>query len=163
MSHTGIRDGRYPKEAIVQTIPEVIVEATHEIREGQQREALQSVQVLVEGSMPGSEEARLLAVSLASSEVPPPLELSETRDTPEAEEAPAVVVPEIEPSSTSAPAVVEEVQDEEGGLMEISVQVEPIPKGGEAAKEDFEEERLKDCFIQGTIAPKLTTVEQRKL
>ena len=55
------------QEAIVQTIPEVIVEATHEIREEQQRAALQSAQVLVEGTMPGSEEARLLAVSLASS------------------------------------------------------------------------------------------------
>ena len=74
--------------------------------------------------MPGSEEARLLVVSLASStEVPPPLELSETGDTPEVEEAPAVVVPETEPSGTSDSAGVEEIRGEEGGLMEISVQV----------------------------------------
>ena len=47
--------------------------------------------------------------------------------------------------------------------MELSVQVEPTPGGGETAAEDLEEERLKDRFIQGTIAPKLTVVQQEKL
>ena len=91
------------------------------------------------------------------------MELSETRDTSEAEEAPAVVVSETEPPGTSDSAAVEEIGGEEGGLMEISFQVEPILEGGEATVEHSEEERLKDHFIQGTIAPKLTTVEQRKL
>ena len=151
------------QEAIVQTIPEVIVEATQEVREDQQREALQNAQVLVEGSMPGSEEARSLAVSLASSEMPSSLEPAEPSDTPAAEEAPAVAVSQAELHSTSMSATGEEIQGEEGGSIEIAVQVEPIPGGEEAAEEDSEEERLKDRFIQGTIAPKLTTVEQRKL
>ena len=37
------------------------------------------------------------------------------------------------------------------------------PQEGGTAAEDSEEERLKDWFIQGTIAPKLTVVEQEKL
>ena len=142
------------QEAIVQTIPKVIAEATHEIREEQQREALQSAQVLVEGSMPGSEEARLLAVSLAGTEPPSSLQPAEAQDTPVAEETPAVVVPQAELPGASIPAIREEIPGEGEGSMEIVVQVEPIPEGGEAAEEDSEEERLKDCFIQGTIAPK---------
>ena len=151
------------QEAIVQTIPEVVAEATQEVREEQQREALQSAQVLVEGSMPGSEEARSLAVSLASSEMPSSLEPVKPSDTPAAEEAPAVADSQAELHSASMSVTGEEIQGEEGGSMEIAVQVEPIPGREEAAEEGSEEERLRDRFIQGTIAPKLTTVEQRKL
>ena len=115
------------QEAIVQTIPEVVAEATQEVREEQQREALQSAQVLVEGSMPGSEEARSLAVSLASSEMPSSLEPVEPSDTPAAEEDPAVTVSQAELHSASMSAMGEEIQGEEGGSMEIAVQVEPIP------------------------------------
>ena len=51
----------------MQTIPEVIEEVTHEVRNEQQRAALQHASVLVESARPDSEEARPLAVSLTSS------------------------------------------------------------------------------------------------
>ena len=145
------------QETIVQTIPEVIAEVTQEVREEQERLALQHAQVLVEGTMPQSEEARSLAASLGSSAgAPPSSELSEVPQTSEAEETMVAG-----PSEASGTAVTEG-RGEEGGSMEVSVQVEPTPGGGETA-EDSEEERLKDRFIQGTIAPKLTVVQQEKL
>ena len=146
------------QEAIVQTIPEVIAEVTQEVQEEQERLALQHAQVLVEGAMPQSEEARSLAASLGSSAgAPPSSELSEVPQTSEAEESMVAG-----PSEASGTAVAEG-GGEEGGSMGVSVQVEPTPGGGETAAEDSEEERLKDQFIQGTIAPKLTVVQQEKL
>ena len=147
------------QEAIVQTIPEIIAEVTHEVREEQERLALQHTQVLVEGAMPKSDEARSLAASLGSSARAPPLfELSEAPQTSEAEET--IFTGSSGASGTTA---TEGSRGEKGGSMEVSVQVEPTPGGGETAAEDSEEERLKDRFIQGTIAPKLTVVEQEKL
>ena len=143
------------QEAIVQTIPEVIAEVTQEVWEEQERLALQHAQVLVEGAMPQSEEARSLAASLGRSAGAPRLfELSEVPQTSEAEET--MVVGSSEASGT---AVTEGGRGEEGGSMEVSVQVEPTPGGGETAAEDSEEERLKDQFIQGTIAPKHIVVQ----
>ena len=147
------------QEAIVQTIPEVIAEVSQEVREEQERLALQHAQVLVEGAMPKSDEARSLAASLGSSAgAPPPFQLSEVPQMSEAEET--IVTGS---SIASGTAATEGSGGEEGGSMEVSVQVEPTPGGGETATEDSEEERLKDQFIQGTIAPKLTIVEQEKL
>ena len=147
------------QEAIVQTIPEVIAEVTQEVREEQERLALQHAQVLVEGAMPQSEEARSLAASVGSSAgAPPPSELSEVPQISEAEET--MVAGSSEALGT---AVTEGARGEEGGSMEVSVQVEPTPGGGQTAAEDSEEERLKDRFIQGTIAPKLTVLQQEKL
>ena len=147
------------QEAIVQTIPEVIAEVTHEVREEQERLALQHAQVLVEGAMPKWDEARSLVASLGSSAgAPPPFQLSEVPQTSEAEET--IVTGSSGASSTAA---TEGGGGEKGGSMEVSVQVEPTPGEGETAAEDSEEERLKDRFIQGTISPKLTVVEQEKL
>ena len=147
------------QEAIVQTIPEVIAEVTQEVREEQERLALQHTQVLQEGAMPQSEEARSLAASLGSSAgAPPPSELSEVPQISEAKET--MVAGSSEASGTT---VTEGGRGEEGGSMEVSVQVEPTPGGGQTAAEDSEEERLKDWFIQGTIAPKLTVLQQEKL
>ena len=147
------------QEAIEQTIPEVIAEVTHEVLEEHERLALQHAQVLVEGAMPESDETRSLAVSLGSSTgAPPPFELSEAPQTSEAEET-------IFAGSSGAWGTIatEGTGGEKGGSIEVSVQVEPTPEGGETAAKDSEEERLKDRFIQGTIAPKLTVVEQEKL
>ena len=147
------------QEAIVQTIPEVIAEVSQEVREEQERLALQHAQVLVEGAMPKSDEARSLAVSLGSSAgAPPPFELSEAPQTSKAEQTIFTGS-----SGASGTAATEGSGGERGGSMEVSVQVEPMPGGGETAVEDSEEERLKDQFIQGTTAPKLTVVEQEKL
>ena len=75
------------QEAIVQTIPEVVAEVTQEVWEEQERLALHHAQVLVEGAMPQSEEAKSLAASLGSSAgVPPPFEFYEVPQTSEAEE-----------------------------------------------------------------------------
>ena len=54
------------QEAIVQSIPEVIEEVTHEVWNEQQRAPLQHASVLVESARPDSEEATPLAVSLTS-------------------------------------------------------------------------------------------------
>ena len=76
------------QEAIVQTIPEVIAEATHEVQEEQQRAALQHASALVESAMPDSEEARSLAVSLASPTEPPDTsEFQEASNPPVVEES----------------------------------------------------------------------------
>ena len=146
------------QEAIVQTIPEVIAEVSQEVWEEQERLALQHAQVLVEGAMPKSDEARSLMASLGSSAgAPPPSELSEVPQT-SAEDTMVTGS-----SGASGTAATEGARGEEGGSMEVSVQVEPTPGGGETAAGDSEEERLKDWFIQGTIAPKLTVVEQERL
>ena len=137
------------QEAIVQTIPEVIAEVTHEVREEQESLALQRTQVLVEGAMPESDETMSLAVSLGSSTVaPPPFKSSEALQTSEAEKT-------IFAGSSGAPGTVamEGIGVEKGGSIEVSAQVEPTLEGGETVAEDLEEERLKDCFIQGIIAP----------
>ena len=108
--------------------------------------------------MPECEEARSLAVSLSSStEMPQPSEPVEASSPPEVEET----------SIVSAPITVHQeatpVQSEESA-MDVEVQVEGVSQEtGEGTTKDLEEERLKDHFIQGTIAPKLTTVEQQKL
>ena len=53
--------------------------------------------------------------------------------------------------------------ESQGSQMDVSVQIEAIPEGGKTSSGDSEEERLKDCFIQLTIAPKLTAVRQQRL
>ena len=145
-------------EAIERTIPEVIAEATHEVCDEQQRAALQHASTLVESAMPGSEEARSLAVSLSSStETPQPSESIEASAPPVAEETSAVSTP-ITVQQEATPVQGQESQ------MEVQVQVEEVPQEtGEGTTKDSEEERLKDRFIQGAIAPKLTMVEQQKL
>ena len=131
----------------------MIVEATQEVCEEQQRAALQHASVLVESAMPESEEARSLAVSLASSrETPQPLESLEASNPPVAKETSTVEVSATIPQEIP-PA------EMEGSQMEITVHVEAVTEGEGTTME----ERLKDHFIQGTIAPKLTRVEQQKL
>ena len=75
--------------------------------------------------------------------------------------------PVVEATSTVeiSAAVPQEVPpaESQGSQMDVSVQIEAIPEGGKTSSGDSEEERLKDCFIQGTIAPKLTAVGQQRL
>ena len=133
------------QEPIVQTIPEVIAEVTQEVWEEQERLALQHAQVLVEGAMPQSEEARSLAASLGSSAgVPPPFELSEVPQTSEAEET--MVVGSSEASGT---AVTEGGGGEEGGSMEVSVQVEPTPGGGKNSCRGLRRRKVKGPVHSG--------------
>ena len=149
------------QEALEWTIPEVVVEAEQEMREERaalQRAVLQHASTLIESVMSGSEEAQSLAVSLSSStDIPQPSEPVEASAPPGAKgtstvSAPITVYQDITP-----------VHSEESA-MEVQVQVEGVPQeAGEGTIKDSEEERLKDPFIQGTIAPKLTTVEQQKL
>ena len=149
------------QEALEWTIPEVVVEAEQEMREERaalQRAVLQHASTLIESVMSGSEEAQSFAVSLSSStDIPQPSEPVEASAPPGAKgtstvSAPITVYQDITP-----------VHSEESA-MEVQVQVEGVPQeAGEGTIKDSEEERLKDPFIQGTIAPKLTTVEQQKL
>ena len=105
------------QEAIEQTIPEVTAEVTHEVWEEQERLALQHTQVLVEGAMPESDEARSLAVSLGSSTgAPPPFESSEAPQTSEAEETIFAGS-----SGASGTAATEGIRGEKGGSIEVSV------------------------------------------